>query len=123
VLYTYVRSVGARYFGVMLAVAGCNTAVPLVAGFSQISIRKASKRSFTSALVVAAGGLGGIASGLAFTQKQAPHYSTGVHLTLAMASISIAITLIQTLYFRFQNGKADRGELVIEDHADFRRQL
>lgn len=122
-MYAYTTSVASRYAGVFIAVGGCNTTVPLVIGFSQISIRAQTKRAYTSALVIGFGGMGGIAAALAFTSAQAPKYEIGVHMTLAMNAITIGICLVQHLVFRYQNNRANKGQIVLENHEGFRYQL
>jgi len=58
----------ARYAGIFLAIGGCNSNVPLIISWAQTSIRSQSKRGFTSALIVAWGGIGGILASVAFQQ-------------------------------------------------------
>ncbi|PWN45404.1 MFS general substrate transporter [Ceraceosorus guamensis] len=122
-VYSYATGTGPRYFGVCLAVGGCNSVVPLVIGYSQINIRGSAKRAFTSAIVVAFGGIGGIAAGVSFTERAAPHYTEGIHLTLAMNAITVGICVLQHIVFRVQNKRANDGKAVLEGHQDFRYQL
>ncbi|KAL1411934.1 hypothetical protein Q8F55_002923 [Vanrija albida] len=113
----------ARYVGVFLANGGVNTNVSLSIGWAQASIRAQSKRGFTSALIVAWGGVGGIISSVAFYEKDAPGYPTGVWLTVAMHIVVIAFCAGLVLWFKFQNRRADRGTVVLEHAEDFRYQI
>lgn len=61
----------ARYVGTFFALGGATSLFPLILTWAQTSIRQQSKRGFTSALVVAWGGIGGIISGVAFFEKEA----------------------------------------------------
>lgn len=113
----------ARYAGVFLALGGCNANVPLVLSWAQTSIRSQSKRGFSSALIVAWGGIGGIISSVAFMQKEAKKgYPTGVYLTMGMNAGVILCCAFLNLFYRHQNKKAERGEKVLEHSPTFRYQ-
>lgn len=111
----------ARYAGVFLAVGGCNGNVPLLISWAQTSIRAQSKRAVTAAVIVAWGGIGGILSGVVFIQKEAKlGYPTGIWFTVGMNSFTICAALCLSFWFRYQNRRADRGEVVLENAEDFR---
>lgn len=115
--------IAARYAGVFLAVGGSNANIPLAISWAQTSIRRQSKRGYTSAVVVAFGGVSGIIAGLAFMEKEASSgYPTGINLTLGMTAGSIACCAGLWVYFKFENRKADRHGKILEGHADFRYQ-
>lgn len=56
----YAGTIGVRYFGCFLTIAGAQSNVPAVLAYSQNNVRMSSKRSVTSALVIGFGGIGGI---------------------------------------------------------------
>jgi hypothetical protein len=56
----YAGSVGVRYFGTFLTIAGTQSNVPAVLAYSQNNVRLSSKRAVTSAAVIGFGGIGGI---------------------------------------------------------------
>ncbi|GMK57426.1 hypothetical protein CspeluHIS016_0402600 [Cutaneotrichosporon spelunceum] len=113
----------ARYAGIFLAIGGCNSNVPLIVAWAQSSIRRQSKRGFGSALIIAWGGIGGILSGVVFMEREYKlGYPTGVFLTLALNASVIVFSLSLMLYFKYQNRRADRGEVVIEGSPAFRYQ-
>ncbi|CAK9785899.1 unnamed protein product [Cutaneotrichosporon oleaginosum] len=114
---------GARYFGVFLAVGGCNANVPLVVSWSQTAIRAQSKRAVTAAVVVAWGGIGGIFASVMFMQKEARKgYPTGIFFTIGVNCGTIVFAFLLSVYFRRQNRRADRGEVVLEGSEEFRYQ-
>lgn len=122
-MYSHTSAPATRYVGIFIAVGGCHATLPLVIGFSQINIRTQTKRAYTSVLVGAAVGIGGIAAAFTFTQKQAPKYSMGVEVALAFNALSIVICIIQHFTFRYQNKRADQGKVTLEGNEDFRYQL
>lgn len=115
----------ARYLGVFFAAAGSNSNVPLVTSWAQTGIRQQSRRAFTSAFIIAWGGIGGILASVAFRQqesKMVPQYPTGIYLTLAMAAGTFVMALGLVIWFRRQNARADRGEVILEGEEGFRYQ-
>jgi nitrate/nitrite transporter NarK len=113
----------ARYAGIFLAIGGCNSNVPLIVSWAQTSIRSQSKRGYTSALIVAWGGIGGILAGVAFQTKEAAKgYPTGVFLTMGMNAAVVVCALGLNLYYRMMNRKADRHAVVLEGDIHFRYQ-
>lgn len=117
------NQIAARYAGVFIAVGGSNANMPLAISWAQTAIRRQSKRGYTSAIVVAFGGISGIIAGVAFIEKEAPAgYPTGIHITLGMTAGSILCCFGLWVYFKLENRKADRGEKVLEAHPDFRYQ-
>lgn len=115
----------ARYVGVFFAAAGCNSNVPLVTSWAQTGIRKQSRRAFTSAFIIAWGGIGGILASVAFRQQEAkkvPQFPTGIFLTIAMAAATFMFALGLIIWFKYQNRRADRGEVILEGEEGFRYQ-
>jgi len=60
----------ARFVGVFIAVGGAQANTPLVISWQHTAIRAQSKRAYCSALIVAAGGAGGILGSTAFVEKE-----------------------------------------------------
>ncbi|OAT12085.1 phthalate transporter [Blastomyces gilchristii SLH14081] len=112
-----------RYFGVFIGVAGANANVPLVMAYQANNIRGQWKRAFCSATLTGFGGIGGIAGSLVFRTQDKPSYTPGIIATMA-ACACVAITIcLMTVYFKWQNAKADRGEKILVDDPDFRYTL
>ncbi|TXT04716.1 uncharacterized protein COLE_07535 [Cutaneotrichosporon oleaginosum] len=115
---------GARLFGVFLAFGGITALIPMIVSWSQTSVRRQSKRGFSSALVVAFGGVGGILASVAFMEREAKAgYPTGMTLSIALQSSNVVGILGLMAWFKYQNGRADRGVVVLEESESFRYQL
>lgn len=113
----------ARYAGVFLTVGGCQANVPLSTSWSQTAIRSQSKRAFSSALVIAWGGIGGILASVTFMQKEATQsYPTGVWFTVAMNIVAIIAALGLKFWMLWKNRKADREGVILEGDPTFRYQ-
>ncbi|KAK0531216.1 hypothetical protein OC834_003027 [Tilletia horrida] len=123
-LVGFTKNNDVRYFGVFLGVAGCNANVPAVISHSQVNIRQQSKRAFTSALTVAAGGLGGILSALVFREKDAKTgYRLGIWFTIGAQIFTIVGSLLLASYHMYRNRLAREGKVVLEGLQNFRYQL
>ena len=87
------------------------------------NIRGQWKRAFCSATLVGFGGVGGIAGSLVFRSQDAPEYIPGLIAAMVCQALIIIIVVANTIYFRMENRKADRGEKILEGSADFRYTL
>jgi uncharacterized membrane protein YsdA (DUF1294 family) len=115
---------GARLFGVFLAFGAITALIPMVVSWSQTSVRIQSKRAFSSAVVVAFGGVGGIIASVAFMEKEAKRgYPTGMTVAISLQASNIACICGLMAWFKYQNRRADRGEVVLEEAEGFRYQL
>lgn len=95
----------------------------LIVAWAQSNIRAQSKRGYASALIVAWGGIGGILAGVVFMDSERlTGYPTGVYFTIGMNSVVIFFCVAMKLIFRYQNRRADRGEVVLEGSPEFRYQ-
>lgn len=114
---------GARYAGVFIAVGGGNANVGLLISWFQTSIRKQSKRAVGSALVILWGGIGGILAGVTFMQKEAKRgYPTGIYICLSLNAFVAVGSIALSMFYRYQNRRADRGLAVLEGDEKFRFQ-
>ena len=111
---------GARYFGCFLICAASNGGIPTVMAYQANNIRGQWKRAFASATLVGFGGLGGIAGSTVFRSQDAPQYIPGIWVCIGLNLLIVATTIMNTIIFRKQNAKADRGEVVLEDEPSFR---
>ncbi len=113
----------ARYVGVFLAVGGANANVGLIISWSQTSIRQQSKRAMSSGLIILWGGIGGILASVTMLQREAVKgYPTGINFCLAMNGFVLLGAFSLSMYYRYMNRKADRGEVVLENDVNFRYQ-
>ncbi|BEI81739.1 hypothetical protein CcaverHIS002_0208990 [Cutaneotrichosporon cavernicola] len=113
-----------RYAGTFLAVGAANGNVGLIISWAQCSIRNQSKRGYTSALIVAFGGIGGILASLLFMDKESKQgYPTGVWSVVGLNAFQSVTVIGLRFFFAWRNKLADRGKVVIEGDAKFRYQL
>ncbi|CAD6923840.1 unnamed protein product [Tilletia controversa] len=123
-LVAFVKDNDVRYFGVFLGVAGCNANVPAVISHSQVNIRQQSKRAYTSALIVAGGGLGGILSALVFREKDAKTgYRLGIWFTIGAQIFTVLGSIGLALYHAHRNRLARKGQVILEGLKGFFYQL
>ncbi|KAH8662407.1 major facilitator superfamily protein [Xylariales sp. PMI_506] len=119
-LMSWSKSAGVQYFGAILTTAGPSANLPSVMVFQANNIRGTWKRAFSSASMIAFGGLGGIAGSLVFRSIDAPKYLPGIYCCLTANGVIMAITTTLIVYFTSQNRAAKRGEVVIEGLPGFR---
>ncbi|KAF7190383.1 High-affinity nicotinic acid transporter [Pseudocercospora fuligena] len=119
-LLGFAKSPGVRYFSTFLIAGGAHAAIPTIMAYQANNIRGHWKRAFTSATLIGFGGIGGIAGSLMFRTRDAPKYHMAVYLSLAFNSLIVVLVCINTVYFRYENRKADRGEKVLEGDVNFR---
>lgn len=106
---------GSRYVGSFFAIAGCQSNIPTVLSWSVNNVRGYGARAVSSAIVVAAGGIGGIIAGASYRQQDAAGgYRPGLWTTIAAQLTVCVICLGLMYYFRRENKKADRGEKLIQ---------
>jgi hypothetical protein len=115
--------VGARYFGSFLVCAASNGGIPTVMAYQANNIRGQWKRAFASATLVGFGGLGGIAGSTIFRSQDSPRYLPGIWVCIGLNILIIITTIVNTIIFRKENAKAERGEKVLEEDANFRYTL
>ncbi|QDS73142.1 hypothetical protein FKW77_001768 [Venturia effusa] len=73
-LILYVDVVGARYFGMFLAVFGTQANVPGTLAYGQNQTAKLEKRGIISAAMITIGAAGGVAGSTIFRSQDAPEY-------------------------------------------------
>lgn len=113
----------ARYAGVFLAFGGATCNVPLIIAWAQTSIREQSKRGFNSAILIAFGGVGGILAGVLFMESEAKTgYPTGIYSTIGFNAFTVVMAAVFKVWMTIQNRRADRGDVVLEGHPEFRYQ-
>jgi hypothetical protein len=97
-----------------------NGGIPTVMAYQANNIRGQWKRAFASATLVGFGGIGGIAGSTIFRTQDAPEYIPGIIGCIAVNVLIILLTAINTVIFKRQNKRADRGEVVLEGDVNFR---
>lgn len=67
------------------------------------------------ATLVGFGAIGGIVGTTVFRQQDAPAYVPGLSTAIGAQVVIVLLVVALTLTFRVQNGKAERGEKVLEE--------
>lgn len=111
---------GVRYFGTFLICASAQGGIPTCMTYQANNIRGHWKRAFCSATMIGFGGIGGIAGSLIFRSQDKPTYHPGIYGVLACNVLITVIVVINTIHFRRENRKADRGEKILEGDVNFR---
>ena len=119
----YGKTVPVQYAGVFVVTAGGQASIPAVLTYQANNIRGQWNRAFSSATLIAFGGVGGIAGGLLFRTQDAPRYLPGVWACMACAVLVLAIFVLLSIQFQLQNIKADRHGRVLEGLVGFRYTL
>ncbi|RAK96985.1 putative phthalate transporter [Aspergillus ibericus CBS 121593] len=119
-LMGFAKGNAARYVGVFLVVAGANGNIPAVMAYQANNIRGQWTRAFCSATLIGIGAIGGIVSSLVFQSKDAPDYRPGIWTTIACNLFTLLTVAVLSVWFRYANRQADRGERVLEGSPDFR---
>ncbi|KAA8895790.1 major facilitator superfamily domain-containing protein [Sphaerosporella brunnea] len=114
----YFSTVGIRYSGVFIGMAGAVGNIPSVLSYQSNNIRTNSKRSVSSAVQVGFGAVGGIYASLVFRSVDAPRYLPGLWATIACQLAMIVIVGFMSVYFKMQNRKQKEGKH-LEGHPDF----
>ena len=120
-LIGFATNVGARYFGVFLAVTAANANVPCVLTYQANNIRGQWKRALASATLVGSGGIGGIIGSTVFRSQDAETgYIPGITTTILSMGLVIVITCLLEFKFWRANKRAASGGKVIEGLEGFR---
>ena len=119
-LLGFATNVGARYFGVFLAVTAANANVPCILTFQANNIRGQWKRALASATLVGTGGLGGIVGTTVFRDQDKPSYIPGITTCILACGLVILITCALEFKFWRANKRANAGGKIIEGLEGFR---
>ncbi|KAF9049870.1 major facilitator superfamily domain-containing protein [Panaeolus papilionaceus] len=106
----YSNNQGARYFGLFLVNAGASGCVPGVLAYNANNITSHSKRAVSSAIVVAAGGIGGIFATMVYRQVDKPRYLPGIWATIACQFAMLACLAYTTWLFTRRNRQYRAGQ-------------
>ncbi|PPJ60117.1 hypothetical protein CBER1_03121 [Cercospora berteroae] len=112
-----------RYFGAFLITAGCNSNVPASMTYQANNVVGQWKRAFTSATIVAWGGIGGVIGTVAFRSQDSPTYRPGLYTCFTCASVTILSVATTTVYMWHKNRQQAKGLIIIEGVPGFRYTL
>lgn len=116
----WAKQPGVQYFGAILATMGPSANLPTVMVFQANNIRGTWKRAFSSASMIAFGGIGGITGSLVFRARDAPKYLPGIYCCLTANGVILLVTTAMVLHFLRRNRAANEGRIVIENLPYFR---
>ncbi|OJD14720.1 hypothetical protein AJ78_04975 [Emergomyces pasteurianus Ep9510] len=119
-LVGFAKPSGVRLFGVFLAAMGSNANIAAAPAYQANNTRGQWTRAFSSSLMVAMGGVGGVAGSLVFRSQDAPEYIPGIWATIASQFLVIVIVVGLSIWFRYRNKQAENGVKFIADLATFR---
>jgi MFS family permease len=112
-----------RYAGVFFGLAGCQGNIPAILAYNANNIVGHSKRSFSSAITVGFGGIGGIIATTVFRQQDSPKYLPGLWTTIGFQIATILVVLGTNARMASENDKKrtweGEGEFVIEGREGF----
>ncbi|KAL2842113.1 major facilitator superfamily domain-containing protein [Aspergillus pseudodeflectus] len=109
-LLGYAKQNGVRYFGAFVLTGSCNANIPAALTYQSNNITGQWRRAFGSALIVGAGGVGGIIGGLVFRDQDAPDYEPGLWTCFIAAGITIFSVGITTVTMSRTNKKQRNGK-------------
>ncbi|KAJ3498476.1 hypothetical protein NLJ89_g10215 [Agrocybe chaxingu] len=115
-IVAYADKHGVRYFGLFLVNAGASGCIPGVLAYhgnrkqNANNITSHTKRSVSSAVVVAAGGIGGIFATTVYRQKDFPKYLPGLWATLACQFSMLLCLAFTTWVFKRRNQAYREGK-------------
>lgn len=112
-----------RYFGAFLVTAGCNANVCASMTYQANNITGQWKRAFTSATMVASGGIGGILGTVVFRAQDAPQYRPGLYTCFTAAAVTFVSCCITQVYMWRMNRLQAKGKIIIEGVPGFRYTL
>lgn len=91
--------------------------------FSQANVVGSAGRAVSSALLISAGGIGGIIGSTIFRAQDAPAYVPGIMATVAFAAFNFLATAFLVLYYMRANKNAAERGIVIAGKEGFRYSL
>ena len=112
-----------RYFGAFLITGGSNSNVPASMTYQANNVVGQWRRAFTSATIVAAGGIGGIIGSCAFRSQDSPEYIPGLITCFLAAGVTMLSVAATTTYMVIKNRQQAKGLIVIEGIEGFRYTL
>ncbi|KAL5044794.1 hypothetical protein BDW71DRAFT_198695 [Aspergillus fruticulosus] len=113
-LLGYAKKNGVRYFGAFILAGSCNANIPASLTYQSNNITGQWRRAFGSALIVGAGGVGGVIGGLVFRDQDAPDYRPGLWTCFIAAAITVVSVSITTVTMGRRNKRQEQGEAIFD---------
>ncbi|KAH9485005.1 putative transporter C11D3.18C [Psilocybe cubensis] len=99
-----------RYFGLFLVNAGASGCIPGILAYHSNNITGHTKRSVSTAVIIAAGGVGGIFATMVYRQKDFPKYMPGMWATIGCQFCMFICLGITTAVFWRRNKEYKEGK-------------
>lgn len=112
----YAKPPGVRYFGLFLAVYGCQSNIPATLSYGNNQTGRTEKKGVVAAAMISVGAAGGIAGSTIFRAQDAPRYIPGMWSTIAMLVLYVCVTFCLSFHFKRQNRLADEAEARGEEY-------
>lgn len=109
-----------RYIGTFLATGAYISNWAALSAYQANNIAGQWKRVFTSALVAAFNGAGGIAGSFIVRQQEAPRYETAVWVSIGSHVLIVVLVGAFSLFFYRANARQKAGKAVLEGIDGFR---
>ncbi|KAJ7924958.1 high-affinity nicotinic acid transporter [Mycena leptocephala] len=121
----YAKQNGPRYFGLFLANAGASGCIPSILAYSSNNIVSHSKRAVSTAVVISAGGVGGIFATTVFREQDFPRYLNGIWATIGCQLLTLTLLALTSWNFARKNRLLSEGKLAgpVEGKPGFRYTL
>ncbi|KAF5380625.1 hypothetical protein D9615_004540 [Tricholomella constricta] len=107
----YAKNNGARYLGLFIANGGASACVPGVLSYNANNVVSHTKRSVSTAVIIAFGGIGGIFATTVYRQVDYPRYLNGIWATIGCQFLMLTLLGATTLTFTRRNRLAREGKL------------
>lgn len=99
-----------RYAGTFLTCMGLYTAMPTLICWQTLSFGSHIRKSVGLACIIGFGNIGGIISTFLFLQKDAPQFTTGLAVCIAMMALSLIVGTAILISFWWQNKRKQTPE-------------
>ncbi|KAJ6499147.1 high-affinity nicotinic acid transporter [Mycena sanguinolenta] len=107
----YAKQNGPRYFGLFVANAGASGCIPAILAYSSNNLVSHSKRAVSTAVVISAGGVGGIFATTVFREQDFPRYLNGIWATIGCQILMLVLLILTSWHFARKNRLSRAGML------------
>lgn len=137
IIVKYGGAPGFRYFGLFVAVYGCQANGPQFLAYGQNQAATLNKKGLVAAVMISVGAAGGITGSTIFRSQDAPvckfpcrsspvliwvkEYALGMWTVIALQMTTGVITFLTSMWLKRQNQMADQGKIpALEEVEGFR---
>jgi len=107
----YGKQHGVRYFGLFLTNGGASACVPAVLAYNANNVVSHTKRSVSTATIIAFGGIGGIFATTAYRQQDFPRYLNGIWATIGCQFLMLVLVSMTSYTFIRRNRLCREGKI------------